>query len=170
MLDRRFGKLTRARLDCVVTVVDTDLLCKALEQRSTDEPFLVDPLNAWLGDAFRLQVQSADLVVLNKIDLVTSERLHSAELFVRQLNPLCHCIEASHGRVPIEALLQVELSNATEGLSHEVSIPPRMPNFHANNAYSGAFFALQRRRPHCCPPRSVRTYTRSQFDRTYARA
>ena len=56
-VQQKFGKMTRARLDSVVTVVDCDALYASLEQ-NTINPIL------------RKQLQCADVVILNKVDLV----------------------------------------------------------------------------------------------------
>ncbi|CAM9915698.1 unnamed protein product [Sphacelaria rigidula] len=56
--DKTFGKLTRARLDSVVAVVDSD--------------FLMGKMNDGEGlpVALKRQLQQADVVVLNKADLL----------------------------------------------------------------------------------------------------
>jgi G3E family GTPase len=63
-LDERFGKMTRARLDTVVTVVDADAF-ELLEEEGGGEG---------QGVALARQLACADVVLLNKADLLTEER------------------------------------------------------------------------------------------------
>lgn len=61
-LDKTFGKLTRARLDSVVAVVDGDFLLGQLEK------------GQGLPVALRRQLEQADVVLLNKADLLHPQR------------------------------------------------------------------------------------------------
>ena len=53
----------------------------------------------------RLQVESADMVVLNKVDLVSNEDLELVRNKIRDIAPRSRAIEARYGRVPLELLL-----------------------------------------------------------------
>jgi G3E family GTPase len=81
----------RLRLDGVVTVADARFLELSLAERP--EP--------------REQVAFADLVVLNKIDLVSAEQQASVEARLRALNPSARIVATCYGRVPIESLLDL---------------------------------------------------------------
>jgi G3E family GTPase len=87
-LDASFGKMYRARLDSVVAVVDVD---------------------AWTGQSVAgvKQVKSADIVLLNKTDLVSAERLASVTETVHSLCPSAKTIPTVNSRVPISRLLDV---------------------------------------------------------------
>jgi G3E family GTPase len=54
----------------------------------------------------RLQIQAADLVVVNKVDLVTSEALAKVKQRVHKIAPGSRIIEVSHGRVPLEMIFE----------------------------------------------------------------
>jgi G3E family GTPase len=63
--------LTRCRLDGVVSVIDADMLIRFPE----------------LGHTTRLQIEGADILLLNKIDLVGAEEMGPLQTKLRQLNP-----------------------------------------------------------------------------------
>jgi len=81
-----------ASLEGVVTVVDAEL-APTLE-----------------GDMLRLaqhQVYAADIIVLNKTDLVDEEGLHQAGSWLQEHAPRARVVEAVHGRVPLELLFEI---------------------------------------------------------------
>jgi G3E family GTPase len=54
----------------------------------------------------RVQIQAADHVVVNKVDLVTSEALAKVKQRVHKIAPGSRIIEVSHGRVPLEMIFE----------------------------------------------------------------
>lgn len=97
-----------ARLDTMVTVVDAlnflgdyatadDLVQRGQALSADDDRNLAD----LLAD----QVEFADVLVLNKTDLVTPEALARVEGLLRQLNPDADVVHALQGRVPLERIL-----------------------------------------------------------------
>ncbi len=97
-----------ARLDTMVTVVDAfnfprdlfstdDLRDRGLAAGEEDERSVVDLLID--------QVEFADVLVLNKIDLVTPEEVDQLEALLRKLNPDAHIVRARFGNVPLNAIL-----------------------------------------------------------------
>ncbi len=78
----------RIRLDAIVAVVDAE----QFEQ--------LEGANAYLAYE---QLTVADLIVINKVDLVTPERV--AALKRKWLYPTARVIETSFGRVPVDLLL-----------------------------------------------------------------
>ena len=79
----------RSRLDAIITVVDA----KHLEAR------LVDSHEA------EEQVAFADVIVVNKTDLVTPEELASVEDRIRQINRSARVLRAERADVPLNELL-----------------------------------------------------------------
>lgn len=96
-LDAQFGKCYRARLDSVVTVVDADQLLASL-----DSP---------LGTAMTSQLRCADVLLLNKVDLIPAmgeeDPVARVEALVRSFNPDAKIIRTSRCRVPIGSILDV---------------------------------------------------------------
>ncbi|WBV42398.1 zinc metallochaperone GTPase ZigA [Pseudoroseomonas cervicalis] len=97
-----------ARLDTMVTVVDASAFprdyasAESLRQRGEvagpeDGRLLVDLLVE--------QVEFADILVLNKLDLVPPEGRAQAIALLRALNPRAEIVEAEQGRVPLEKVL-----------------------------------------------------------------
>ncbi|MCC9707235.1 GTP-binding protein [Streptomyces sp. MNU76] len=97
-----------ARLDTMVTVVDAvnflpelaggdELVARGLDQYEDDE--------RTVSDLLMDQVEFADVIVLNKTDLVdtaTAERLAAT---LARLNPAARIVPVSHGRVRVQEVL-----------------------------------------------------------------
>jgi G3E family GTPase len=103
-----------ARLDTMVTVVDAAHLLR--DYSSSD--FLKDrgevagdederPLVQLLVD----QIEFADVIVLNKVDIATKEQVEAARLIIRSLNADARLIETSQARVAPREILDTGLFN-----------------------------------------------------------
>ncbi len=97
-----------AQLDTMVTVVDSknilsefdtlDTLAeRAMASTEADERTIVDLLVD--------QIEFADVLVLNKVDLVTEAEINQVETLLKRMNPRAHIIRAEHGRVPLTEVL-----------------------------------------------------------------
>ena len=97
-----------AKLDTMVTVVDalnflhdfgsTDELKERGENAGEeDERTVVDLLTD--------QIEFADIIVLNKTDLVDAEQLAEVEVTIKALNPTAELIYAQHSQVPLHKVL-----------------------------------------------------------------
>ena len=82
----------RTRVDSVLTVVDAEQIGQ------------VDGNQRELAVA---QIATADMVVLNKIDLVNNEKREELADFVRNLVPSARLFEATYGEVPLDMVLGV---------------------------------------------------------------
>ncbi|MYB80674.1 MAG: GTP-binding protein [Acidimicrobiales bacterium] len=85
------------RLDAIVTVVDAKHLVPHLDE---EKPEGVE------HEAVE-QLAFADRVVLNKIDLADNNELDEVETRIRQINPLPPIIRTQHGKVDLDAILEV---------------------------------------------------------------
>ena len=102
-----------SRLDTMVTMVDASTFlqhCKL--SRTLSSLDLVEPedertLTSLLVD----QVEFADVVIINKSDLVTPEELSRVQQAVARLNPVAKVLTVSRAEVPLEAVLDTGLFN-----------------------------------------------------------
>jgi G3E family GTPase len=101
-----------ARLDTMVTVVDAANLLK--DYRSAD--FLSDRGQSLgrhdersLVGLLTEQIEFADVIVLNKLDIAKPHEVELAKSIIRALNVDAQIIDAMHGRVPIDTILETEL-------------------------------------------------------------
>lgn len=103
---------TRVTVDGVVTVLDAAALAEgrialdeeALEaQRAADEAM---DHESPVEELFQDQLRCADLVVLNKADLVAADTLKSVESGIQaEIRPAVHIVSSENGTLPIEVLL-----------------------------------------------------------------
>ncbi len=106
-----------ARLDTLVTVVDAlnfwqdfdsteELWERGLGMNETDERTLVDLLVD--------QVEFANVIVINKVDLVDEADLGRLEAVLRHLNPEARLLRSEYGRIALEQVLNTGLFKLDE--------------------------------------------------------
>ena len=83
--------LPQCRLDGVVSVIDADMLIRFPE----------------LGHTTRLQIEGADILLLNKIDLVKPTEIEPLERKLREINPAAAIIRAERCRIDPELLFGI---------------------------------------------------------------
>ncbi len=93
---------SKTRLDAVVTVVDA----KHLPQRLADSREAAD------------QIAFADVIVLNKTDLVSAEELAEVEKRIRDINPFATIHPAVRGNVAVTSLLEQGAFDLERVLAH----------------------------------------------------
>jgi G3E family GTPase len=86
-IDENVGR--RTKLDAVVTVADA----KWLNERLKDAP------------EAKNQIAFADVILINKTDLVSPEELSEVEARIRGINPYAKVHKAEHANVPLNAVL-----------------------------------------------------------------
>ncbi|MFI7118899.1 GTP-binding protein [Amycolatopsis sp. NPDC049868] len=100
--------LDSARLDTMVTVVDAvnferELAAgDALTERGLDQ---YDGDERTVSDLLMDQIEFADVLLLNKADLVPADSLDRLTAVLRRLNPAAEVIVSTHGRVPLDRVL-----------------------------------------------------------------
>jgi len=87
--------LAEVALDAVVVVADAD----SVRARAADR---------YLADTIERQLRAADLVVLNKIDLVRADRQGALHAWLGAMAPGAKRLDALHGRLAPEAVLGVD--------------------------------------------------------------
>ncbi|MEV6833382.1 GTP-binding protein [Streptomyces sp. NPDC051133] len=101
-----------ARLDTMVTVVDAanflpeltrgdELVERGLDQYEDDE--------RTVSDLLMDQIEFADVIVLNKLDLVDEESADRLRATLTRLNPAARIVPAVHGRVKVGDVLGTKL-------------------------------------------------------------
>lgn len=85
------------KLDAIITVVDAKHLLPHLDE---EKPEGVE------NEALE-QLAFADRIVLNKIDLADDDELSEVESRIQEVNPLAPIIRTQHGKVNLDAILDV---------------------------------------------------------------
>ncbi len=83
--------LPQCRLDGVVSVIDADMLVRFPE----------------LGHTTRLQIEGADILLLNKIDLVEPVQIEPLETKLREINPTAAIVRTDRCRIDPELLFGI---------------------------------------------------------------
>ena len=97
-----------ARLDTMVTVVDAPHLIAQINAGETLEArglAAFEDDDRTIADLLVDQLEFADVIVINKTDLVTSDELGRVEALVTRLNPRARQIRSTFGRVSPTGLL-----------------------------------------------------------------
>ncbi|MCY3688466.1 MAG: GTP-binding protein [Gammaproteobacteria bacterium] len=101
-----------SRLDTMVTVVDAASFLRdynaadALQDRGES---LGEEDQRTVTDLLIDQIEFADVIVLNKLDLVSTDQAREVEAIVKALNPGAKVLMATRGRIPLESVLDTGL-------------------------------------------------------------
>ncbi|MFT5349369.1 MAG: G3E family GTPase [Planctomycetota bacterium] len=106
---------SKISLNCITTVVDAE---QVLQLEGVNEKLAVD------------QIEAADIVVINKADLVDKEQIAEVRSWIHNISQQARIIEASYGEVPMELIFGVE-EYAHNSLNE--TDPPRKHD-HSNHA------------------------------------
>ena len=90
--------LPQCRLDGVVSVIDADMLVRFPE----------------LGHTTRLQIEGADILLLNKIDLVDAKQIEPLESKLHNINPTAAIVRTERCQIDPEFLFGISQSRATK--------------------------------------------------------
>lgn len=104
--------LKEVKLDTVVIVVDAD-------------SFVRFPNIGKVGEA---QIEVADVVLLNKIDLVKADQIKNIENKIKNLNPRAHVFKTKHCEVDVDLLFSLEVEHRERKL-HKKSEHTKMESF-----------------------------------------
>jgi G3E family GTPase len=142
-------KLTR--LDTMVTVVGApDFLDEIQSQEDlADRGQGVTPEDErTVAHLLADQIEFADVIILNKTDLVSKSHLAEVRGVLKMMNPRAELIEASFGHVPIEKVLGTGRFNLEEaessGAGQEELATEHIPE---TEEYGIASFSIRERRP-----------------------
>lgn len=101
-----------ARLDTMVTVVDAATFLRdynAADHLQARGESLGEDDQRTVTDLLIDQIEFADVIVLNKRDLVTDEQVREVEGIVKALNPGAQVIVSTRGQVPLGSVLDTGL-------------------------------------------------------------
>ena len=94
--------LPQCRLDGVVSVIDADMLIRFPE----------------LGRTTRMQIEGADILLLNKIDLVDAKQIEPLETKLREINPTAAIVRTQRCRIDPELLFGIGREKTVESPLH----------------------------------------------------
>jgi G3E family GTPase len=95
--------LPQCRLDGVVSVIDADMLVRFPE----------------LGHTTRLQIEGADILLLNKIDLVDATEIEPLEKKLRDINPTAAIVRTERCQIDPELLFGIGREKKVARLEHK---------------------------------------------------
>ena len=102
------GLGTVAKLDTMVTVVDAANFLSLWEETDSLKDIgqsLGEGDQRTVTDLLADQVEFADVIIINKTDLISSTSLGQLEALIRQLNPRADILTSHRGAVPLERIL-----------------------------------------------------------------
>lgn len=111
-----------ARLDACVTLVDAVNFPNYMSSLNRFEDIFRDGLSESeetegqksISELMVEQVEFANVIVLNKIDLVTDEQVETAKALIESLNPSATVIPAVHGKIDLKAILDTGMFSMEE--------------------------------------------------------
>lgn len=83
----------KTQIDSIITVVDAEQI---LNLNDSNKHLAID------------QIEAADLIVLNKIDLVSNTEINKVKQWLNSISSQTRIIEATQAEVPVELLINVE--------------------------------------------------------------
>ncbi len=118
-------------IDAVVTMVDAKNIGRHLKGKS---------FGAHSPEAER-QISLADIILINKIDLVNENELSLLEHSINVLNPVASFFKCSFSRVDPSSILDVRAFNKDKILQRLPDLPSQNPE-HGNCILNFSFFLL----------------------------
>jgi len=140
-----------ARLDTMVTVVDAGSFLTdsaGIEEIAARGESLGPDDDRTVADLLIDQIEFADVIVINKVDLATSAKLTRIEGLVSTLNPRARIVRATRGEISLRMVLDtglfdLEAAEAAPGWLATM----RGEEIPETEEYGIASFAYERRRP-----------------------
>jgi G3E family GTPase len=112
--------LPQCRLDGVVSVIDADMLVRFPE----------------LGHTTRLQIEGADILLLNKIDLVEPAQIDPLEAKLREINPTAAIIRTERCRIDPELLFGIAREKEVAQPKHQHQLDFESLTFSSDETFS----------------------------------
>jgi G3E family GTPase len=140
-----------ARLDTLVTVVDAanfDLDFASLQDLTERGIGLNDEDDRDIVNLLVDQIEFANVLIINKADLVSGEKIAALEALLRQLNPTARLIRTRFGQAPLEHIFDTGLFNETWAAEHQQWLSvPRGQELSESEEYGFGSMTYTARRP-----------------------
>ncbi|MEM8643171.1 MAG: GTP-binding protein [Cyanobacteria bacterium P01_G01_bin.54] len=111
--------LRQTQLDAVVTVIDAKHI-----------------LQHWESEEAQEQIAFADVILLNKVDLVSSEALQMLEQKVRGINAIAKIHTTNHCNLPLDTVLGVQAFDLKNALAIDPEFLDESAHEHDESVYS----------------------------------
>jgi G3E family GTPase len=100
-----------SKLDCVVTVVDTTSFMKYLKSNKTTVEVFNGPEDEQknISELLIEQVEFANVILLNKVDLMKDKQVDECEAFIRTLNPVAKIFKTKNSKIPLKEIINTNL-------------------------------------------------------------
>lgn len=142
-----------AQLDALVTVVDASSFMQEVQQADDlkDRHLAVsDEDERTVADLLVEQVEFANILLINKVDLITAKQRAELKLLLQQLNPSAKILAAKYGQLEIENILNTSLfdfskASATPGWMQHINCKSK-PKSEANE-FAIESFVYRARQP-----------------------
>ena len=140
-----------ARLDTMVTVVDAQAFPSELERGTSLESqglAVSEEDERTLSTLHTEQVEFADVIVVNKTDLVDEAELHRVEATLRAINPSAVLVRSERGQVPLTSVLGTGLFDMDEAQQRPAWVQELMgTHTPETEAYGISSFVYRARHP-----------------------
>lgn len=130
------AKVERIIVEATGVAQPSELL-ETLADFSRDDGLVIGPLvtvvdiakfsklTAMLGDFYSDQIESADVVIANKVDLASAEQLEEATRHIRDLNPEARILFATQCEVGPDQILEQKSSELVDAAREELLVAER---------------------------------------------
>lgn len=95
--------LPNVKLDSIITIVDADALIRFPD----------------IGEIGKIQIEMADILLLNKIDLVNKRQLKEVKEKIKKINKRAQVFETKHCTVDIDILFSIEFEHHIKKIHHK---------------------------------------------------
>ncbi|WP_051870810.1 GTP-binding protein [Geobacillus vulcani] len=141
----------KCRLDTMVTVVDANRFWADFSSGETllDRQQAVDETDSReIADLLIEQIEFANVIIVNKIDLVSPEEAQKLQTVLHKLNPEAVILPATFGQVPLDSILNTHLFDF-EKASQSAGWIKELNEEHTpeTEQYGISSFVYRRRRP-----------------------
>lgn len=160
-------------IDCMVTVVDCLNFFKDFSSVDTLEQRELTDMEGDYRTVVNLltdQVEFANVIILNKTDLVTEESIGLLRSSIQKLNPKARIIETTHGQVKVNDIINTGLFNYEEAEESQGWIEELKKDGHTpeTDEYGIASFVFRDQRPF--HPERFLEYVNAKFPLTVIRS